>query len=74
MHSVHTFPPYYPTTRSMFQISHPFSITLVIPENTYNCEAPVTFRNELIFYGEESLAPRPNTKLEDHLLFVVCIA
>jgi hypothetical protein len=28
-------------------------------------------RNKLIFYGEELLAPRPTTKLEDHPLSVV---
>jgi hypothetical protein len=26
----------------------------------------VIFRNKLIFYGEELLAPRPSPKLEDH--------
>jgi hypothetical protein len=26
----------------------------------------VTFRNKLIFYGEELLAPGPTPKLEDH--------
>jgi hypothetical protein len=29
------------------------------------------FRNKLIFYGEELLAPRPNPKLEDHPLSAV---
>jgi hypothetical protein len=29
------------------------------------------FRNKLIFYGEEFLAPRPTPKLEDHSLSVV---
>jgi hypothetical protein len=28
----------------------------------------VNFRNEIIFYGEELLAPRPTPKLEDHPL------
>jgi hypothetical protein len=28
----------------------------------------VVFRNKLIFYGEELLAPRPTPKLQDHLL------
>jgi hypothetical protein len=31
----------------------------------------VTFRNELIFYGEELLASRPTHKLEDHHLSAV---
>jgi hypothetical protein len=30
------------------------------------------FRNMVIFYGEELLAPRPNPKLEDHPLLAVC--
>ena len=30
------------------------------------------FRNKTRFYGEELLASRPNTKLEDHPLSVVC--
>jgi hypothetical protein len=30
------------------------------------------FRNKLIFYGEELLAPRPTPKLEDHPLSAVC--
>ena len=29
------------------------------------------FRNMVIFYGEELLAPRPNPKLEDHLFSTV---
>jgi hypothetical protein len=31
----------------------------------------VIFRNKLIFYGEELLAPRPTRKLEDHPLSAV---
>jgi hypothetical protein len=31
----------------------------------------VYFRNRLIFYGEELLAPRPTPKLEDHRLTAV---
>jgi hypothetical protein len=31
----------------------------------------VVFRNKLIFYGEELLAPRPTPKLEDHPLSAV---
>jgi hypothetical protein len=31
----------------------------------------VNFRNKIIFYGEELLAPRPTPKLEDHLLSAV---
>jgi hypothetical protein len=31
----------------------------------------MNFRNRLIFYGEEFLAPRPTPKLEDHLLSAV---
>jgi hypothetical protein len=31
----------------------------------------MNFRNKLIFYGEESLAPRPTLKLEDHSLSAV---
>jgi hypothetical protein len=31
----------------------------------------VTFRNKLIFYGEELLAPHPTPKLEDHPLSAV---
>jgi hypothetical protein len=31
----------------------------------------VNFRNKLIFYGEELLAPRPTPKLEDHPLSAV---
>jgi hypothetical protein len=31
----------------------------------------VMFRNKLIFYGEELLAPRPIPKLEDHPLSAV---
>jgi hypothetical protein len=31
----------------------------------------VRFRNKLVFYGEELLAPRPTPKLEDHLLSAV---
>jgi hypothetical protein len=30
------------------------------------------FHNKLIFYGEELLAPRPTSKLEDHPLSDVC--
>jgi hypothetical protein len=32
----------------------------------------VNFRNKIIFYGEELLAPRPTPKLDDHLLSAVC--
>jgi hypothetical protein len=32
----------------------------------------VNFRNKIIFYGEELLAPRPTPKLEDHPLSAVC--
>jgi hypothetical protein len=31
----------------------------------------IVFRNIVIFYGEELLAPRPTPKLEDHLLSAV---
>jgi hypothetical protein len=31
----------------------------------------MNFRNRLIFYGEELLAPRPTPKLEDHPLSAV---
>jgi hypothetical protein len=31
-----------------------------------------TFRNKLVSYGEELLSPRPNPKLEEHLLSSVC--
>jgi hypothetical protein len=31
----------------------------------------MTFRNKLIFYGEELLAPRPTPKLDDHPLSAV---
>jgi hypothetical protein len=31
----------------------------------------VNFRNKIIFYGEELLAPRPTPKLEDHPLLAV---
>jgi hypothetical protein len=31
----------------------------------------VVFRNKLIFYGEELLAPRPTPMLEDHPLLAV---
>jgi hypothetical protein len=31
----------------------------------------LTFRNKLIFYGEELLAPSPTNQLEDHLLSAV---
>jgi hypothetical protein len=31
----------------------------------------VNFRDKLIFYGEEMLAPRPTPKLEDHPLRAV---
>jgi hypothetical protein len=31
----------------------------------------MNFRNKLIFYGEELLAPRPTPKLEDHPLSAV---
>jgi hypothetical protein len=31
----------------------------------------VNFRNKIIFYGEEFLAPRPTPKLEDHPLSAV---
>jgi len=30
-----------------------------------------TFRNDLFFYGEESFAPSPTPKLEDHPLSTV---
>jgi hypothetical protein len=32
----------------------------------------VTFRDKLLFYGEELLAPHPTLKLEDHPLLAVC--
>jgi hypothetical protein len=32
----------------------------------------MVFRNMVIFYGEELLAPRPTPKLEDHPLSAVC--
>jgi hypothetical protein len=38
------------------------------------CPGPMlrmNFRNKLIFYGEELLAPRPTPKLEDHPLSAV---
>jgi hypothetical protein len=31
----------------------------------------VKFRNKLVFYGEELLAPRPAPKLKDHILSAV---
>jgi hypothetical protein len=31
-----------------------------------------TFRNVIHYYGEESLAPRPTPKLEDHRMSAVC--
>jgi len=31
----------------------------------------VTYRNKLVSYDQESLAPRPTLKLEDHLLSAV---
>jgi hypothetical protein len=30
------------------------------------------FRNKLVFYGEELLAPRPTPKLEGHPMSAVC--
>jgi hypothetical protein len=39
------------------------------------CPCPrllMNFRNKLIFYGEELLAPHPTPKLEDHPLSAVC--
>jgi len=38
------------------------------PVNSRLC---VTFSSKLLFYGEESLAPRPTPNLEDHPLSVV---
>jgi hypothetical protein len=32
----------------------------------------VTFRNKLVFYGEQLLAPRQSPKLESHYLSTVC--
>jgi hypothetical protein len=34
-------------------------------------KSPIVFRNMVIFYGEELLAPRPTPKLEDHPLSTV---
>jgi hypothetical protein len=34
----------------------------------------VNFRNKIIFYGEELLAPRPTPKLEDHPLWAGHVA
>jgi hypothetical protein len=43
-------------------------------DDTSNCPCPrllVNFRNKIIFYGEELLAPRPTPKLEGHPLSAV---
>jgi hypothetical protein len=43
-------------------------ITILFYYGPRICEC---FRNKLIFYGEELLAPRPTPKLEDHPLSAV---
>jgi hypothetical protein len=45
-----------------------YSLISVIRPGPRLCEC---FRNKLIFYGEELLAPRPTPKLEDHPLSAV---
>jgi hypothetical protein len=56
----------------MYQTSRSFSLAEVVyPKNPFSFEDFVTFRNKLIFYGEELLAPRPTPKLQDHPLSAV---
>jgi hypothetical protein len=57
----------------MFQISYPFFFLL---RSFFQGIRPVPnlhvrFRNKLIFYGVDLLAPRPTPKLEDHPLSAV---
>jgi hypothetical protein len=56
----------------MCPISRPFSLAYVVySKNPSKSEALLTFRNKLIFYGEELLAPRSTPSLEDHPLWAV---
>jgi hypothetical protein len=57
---------------SKFQIASPFSWLRSIIQRISPCPRfLVNFRNKLIFYGEDLLAPRPTLKLEDHPLSAV---
>jgi hypothetical protein len=59
------------SSHSMFQNSWPFSVAGVVPKKRSRPEYFCLFRNIIIFYGEELLAPRPTPKLEDNPLSVV---
>jgi hypothetical protein len=62
--------------RSILSIpSHPISLRSILLLSTHpRLGGPrllVVFRNKLIFYGEELLAPRPTPKLEDQPLSAI---
>jgi len=47
------------------------------PEGLLLCSlepAAVTFRKELLFYGEKLLAPQPTPKLEDHSPYLEAVS
>jgi hypothetical protein len=55
MHPIHASPPYFPKTHS----------------NIIFISTPITFRNKLLPYGEELLAPRQTLKLEGQPLSAI---
>jgi hypothetical protein len=66
---VKKFPAFYGTRRfiTAFTTACPYPEQIISP----GPRLCIVFRNMVIFYGEELLAPRPNTKLEDHPLSAV---
>jgi hypothetical protein len=66
----HTIPSY--LSKIYFNIVHPIIALRSIIQRISPCpRLLMNFRNKIIFYGEELLAPRPTPKLEDHLLSAV---
>jgi len=65
----------FPELDESSQQSHPISLHIPSPRSFKRiCPNPrpcVTFRDKLMFYGKELLAPRPTPKLEGHPLSAV---
>lgn len=55
----------------MYQISSLLSLAKVFYPKKPSSRPFVAFRNNLIFYGEEFLAPNPTPNLEDHPFSVI---
>jgi hypothetical protein len=68
---IHTIPSYLSKIPGTKSHVHFLSLGLFIQGIRPGPRLRVVFRNKLIFYGEELLAPRPTPKLEDHPLSAV---